>query len=1189
MKTKEAKTSTKALKFGLAASVVGQALVPVAALAEETQEVNVELDITQQKDVDVVLTLGNTNIDATSFEDDLKALLQNKGVDSSRVNIESVEAREETVFLGKFSMNIWWPNNGADMDSHVEFWSNGSKIDEMFYGKKSVFGSSLDRDDVDGGVGEWSTINFETIPSHVNELRFYVNPYDGAATTNLRLIREMNGVKETVIDTPMYVAKPNKVYFGKLVRNQQGWDFVYNNGQVFSGTQTVIKAKKFSEVIRQPSWRDDAEHFIVNLENDKVTDFDNPVASGEILTRLLNEEINYVALGTSTNQQQALDFIQKNDGNGTYISNSDYQASLEKVADYIVQQLNENVQKVSAENPYLIAGAPVQIKTNPEQLATNTQTQEYPDGRWKLEHDETYFENNDGQSSVAGSYLKDIPTAFDKPGKYELTFADQLVNPENIFAHRRPVANFGMTYTKGASSVTVTTENLSYDPDNQSDADKGIAEVEWKWKETTALTWNDGQLPANLPLGKNYIVQLKVKDHQGVWSAPYTSYVTTDSSVSVKPVANFSLSANELTTFDTLATKDTSYDPAGKQIVQKEWTVKKENGTTVYTGANPVTNFNTYGGGEYTVSLRVKNEASLWSETFSRTIKVTEDKLAPEIAVTETEDPATSDKVIEAKFTDPGGSGLEGARYAVTNSNATPTSGWSEWSAEDSLKVDLTDNGTYYVHIEAKDKAGNILKRVLGPYEVTGIDVDIVNEKDAELSWKPVEEADSYRILLYKLNKETGEFESISFPRTASSTDYTFTNLTQGETYKVEIYPRTGAALATEAAYSAEVEVPVTEAVAPPKVQNVSAVEAESKIQVNWDILNVDSTDVTSYRVQPLVQDPVTQEFRADGTPTTVTTNSFRYEGAVPGKTYKFEVTPLLSNSYKAESAGVSNELTIAVPEVEDSDGLGDITQIPTLDITLSGTTATVKWDEIEGASQYRIQRWVKNTDTGLFVRDGFAKTSKSNEFVSTALVAGHEYKFEVVPRIGYVYDTDKTIEGTVTLEVEAPQQEEQAEVQVENAQVVAKGLETTLHWNPITVNGQEVTQYRVQRYKLNPDTGIYVADAYARTVSGTSFNDTYYKTAGKYRYEITPKSSTTYLNDKKVTIYNVDLANDDKLKVFFGNSDSQSGNFEVQRFVKGADGLFTADGSKFTVTSTSFEDTTADPSKEYKYTFEVN
>ena len=56
-------------------------------------------------------------------------------------------------------------------------------------------------------------------------------------------------------------------------------------------------SKRFSEVIREPEWRDESKRFIINAEDGAVPDFSDPVALGEILARLGNESIDYIGWG----------------------------------------------------------------------------------------------------------------------------------------------------------------------------------------------------------------------------------------------------------------------------------------------------------------------------------------------------------------------------------------------------------------------------------------------------------------------------------------------------------------------------------------------------------------------------------------------------------------------------------------------------------------------------------------------------------------------------------------------------------------------------------------------------------------------------------------------------------------------------------------------------------------------------
>jgi hypothetical protein len=53
-----------------------------------------------------------------------------------------------------------------------------------------------------------------------------------------------------------------------------------------------------------------------------------------------------------------------------------------------------------------------------------------------------------------------------------------------------------------------------------------------------------------------------------------------------------------------------------------------------------------------------------------------------------------------------------------------------------------------------------------------------------------------------------------------------------------------------------------------------------------------------------------------------------------------------------------------------------------------------------------------------------------------------------------------------------------------------------------------------------------------------------------------------------------------------FVTTDNQTGDFEVQRYVKNSEGQFVIDGEVFTINTSSFTDDTVVSGKEYKYTF---
>lgn len=83
-------------------------------------------------------------------------------------------------------------------------------------------------------------------------------------------------------------------------------------------TVTTEKFKTFKEVLRQPTWRDDAEHIVVNVDDnidDTLTGTDN---IGEILSRTLADDIHFIQWGTNTNKSASQDFIARNDNKGVF-------------------------------------------------------------------------------------------------------------------------------------------------------------------------------------------------------------------------------------------------------------------------------------------------------------------------------------------------------------------------------------------------------------------------------------------------------------------------------------------------------------------------------------------------------------------------------------------------------------------------------------------------------------------------------------------------------------------------------------------------------------------------------------------------------------------------------------------------------------------------------------------------------
>ena len=495
-----------------------------------------------------------------------------------------------------------------------------------------------------------------------------------------------------------------------------------------------LELRAFKDVLREPQWRNSALRFNVNLDDLEVADFDSDTDLSEILMRTINEDIHYIGWGTNTNEAQFERFITQNNDQGTFINRDagSWNSWIDDMAQYIYEQYQFGT--VSA-GEFFIAGTSVEIDVDPAQLKTNTANASYPSGRWNITHDETYFDNNTGKVSWNGLYLEDVPEYYEKPGKYTFTFEDLPTAPTTLFFHRKPVASF--TYSGDTGFIN----NTSYDLDGG--ANNGIAQSEWKWKSVDAAStndWNTGAFDKNSVSDGQYLVMLRVQDHQGTWSSPTSIYVEKTSGSggsSDLPIAQFNILPDMLNTYTgsmTIAIEDNSVDPYGRTLSTQEWIVTQRvydtdgdpTDTEIYNAGTPMTDFSAYNNisAEYIISLRTQTDTGVWSEPFYRTLTIVDDNTDPTITATPSSGNLDTDTDIQLVFADEnGGSGFDVQRFAKIQSAtppATDNAAWTSWSNSQSKITTFASGGSgWYIHAEVKDNAGNVGTATFGPYDVT--------------------------------------------------------------------------------------------------------------------------------------------------------------------------------------------------------------------------------------------------------------------------------------------------------------------------------------------------------------------------------------------------------------------------------------------------------------------------------------
>lgn len=793
-----------------------------------------DIVVSQEKDVDVVLSVGSSTTDISKFNADLTDALVKLGVPEKRINIQSIEAKDVDA-NNNFAWEIYdHTNNIANaiasykpyynetngnyiLDNHitVSAINNVTNIDFFGYGapaykdfmympdansgKKIIdftieegsfydalngpgflFNTSMSANtDLPNRTMSGYLLLFNYYPSYsgnppVIEVHKFENVnVDAFHNTTSTNIQDYSGFTKIA----SYQAGSQKKRVVRLEATPTELKFYYKEGALTdaitlsdsdlktwnltsNGTASAISlpkdfsqygfgpmvgysshgcslrthftfkniimstesTKKFSEIIREPEWRESASHFIINLEDQTVPDFEDSEKLGEILSRMGNDEIHYLGWGTSANQAQANAFINKNNNKGTFALNTDYSKSINDMAAYIYSVY---LASKDSSGIYLDVEKPQELSVTPAEEKYNTIDGTWPQGKWKVLHFNTFYDSDEGQAVFHNQYMDDLDVTFTKPGKYEVYYKDTLV--KTVYAHRKPVASFAVVLD---SSGNVTLTDQSYDLDHFTTTGKGIDTVQYQWKETSGTTWTTGA-PSSLEASKNYIISQVVKDLEGEWSKPYYRYVSTNSaSLTLKSVPEFSI--DKYTVFKspgTISITDTSYSPTGT-ITQKEWSILKD-GVEVYAAnASPKLDFSDQDAGIYKIRLRTQN-VNGWSDYFIRTLTVVVDATAPTATASPLPGIFNDITNVTLTFTDAGGSLLKSQQVAITGDTNVPTNGWSTNGNTQTRIVQFDELGTYYIHYKAEDNSGNMKTGYIGPYLLLSEDQETVTrDKD---------------------------------------------------------------------------------------------------------------------------------------------------------------------------------------------------------------------------------------------------------------------------------------------------------------------------------------------------------------------------------------------------------------------------------------------------------------------------
>jgi hypothetical protein len=110
------------------------------------------------------------------------------------------------------------------------------------------------------------------------------------------------------------------------------------------------------------------------------------------------------------------------------------------------------------------------------------------------------------------------------------------------------------------------------------------------------------------------------------------------------------------------------------------------------------------------------------------------DKLAPAITADKTNADGSDPVTVNVIVTDAGGSGLNQVKYVWSKSATKPTTGWSITNS--SFSTTQEQEGTWYLHVDASDFAGNVTYKYFGTYNINTFkleDFKVMMVRDAQL------------------------------------------------------------------------------------------------------------------------------------------------------------------------------------------------------------------------------------------------------------------------------------------------------------------------------------------------------------------------------------------------------------------------------------------------------------------------
>ena len=301
----------------------------------------------------------------------------------------------------------------------------------------------------------------------------------------------------------------------------------------------TMTGSSLSDIVAGYGWRPGASHYVISLSETEVPELEE---TADLAAALIQNEAVFVGIGNESNENQYKSLLNAAGTGGIYTETGEIGKTMDKVNDFLAEDILSrdcSVDRYLTTDDIISYGGYYQDAEN--------------DGiyeqQWEYEYDPSVFGGAAGEAGHIVRKESEPLTTFTETGAYaiRLKVRDNPAGDNDaldsyrlwsgteeyeklVVVQTRPAASVKAEVSGNASDKTVCMVNTIYeasDADHPGDADKGIREEYYAYKNVKDSGWTEGRMPNRVTVGETYLVKYRVKDVEGTWSFPAAAVIKT--------------------------------------------------------------------------------------------------------------------------------------------------------------------------------------------------------------------------------------------------------------------------------------------------------------------------------------------------------------------------------------------------------------------------------------------------------------------------------------------------------------------------------------------------------------------------------------------------------------------------------------------------------------------------------------